>query len=98
MNLQELTAKLAEKASAASPLGKSVKFDFGDDGKIFVDGYNGNAISNEDKDADCTIGVTIEDFMGLITGDLNPMNAFFAGKLRIDGEMGVAMQLQSLLG
>jgi putative sterol carrier protein len=40
--------------------------------------------------------MTTEDFQGMVTGDLNPMMAFMGGKIKIDGDMSVAMQLQSL--
>lgn len=97
MNINELTKKLSEKSKSSEPLEKSIKFDFSSDGIIFVDGYNNNHVSNEDKDADCTILVSIEDFIALAKGELNPMNAFMGGKLKIMGDMSAAMQLQGLL-
>ena len=97
MDLQTITAKMAEKSSSRTPIGNKVKFDFGDDGIIFVDGTNKNNVSNDNNDADCTIHITFADFKALINGDLNPMMAFMGGKIRIDGDMGVAMQLQNLL-
>ena len=30
-------------------------------------------------------------------GDLNPMTAFLTGKIKVDGDVSVAMQLQSLM-
>ncbi|MEL7427648.1 MAG: SCP2 sterol-binding domain-containing protein, partial [Bacteroidota bacterium] len=51
-----------------------------------------------DEDADCVISMTPEDFMALVSGDLNPMMAMMTGKVKIKGDMGVAMKLQSLLG
>ncbi len=97
MNIQDLTTRLSESAAKAPALEKSVKFDFGDAGKIYVDGYNNNAVSNDDNDADCEIKVSLEDFIDLVKGDLNPMNAFMGGKLVVNGDMSVAMKLQSLL-
>jgi len=76
--------------------GKKVKFDFGDAGKIFLDGVAGK-VSNEDTAADTTIKVKLDDFVAMAQGALDPTAAFMQGKLRVDGDMGVAMQLQSVM-
>lgn len=98
MDIEKITQGLSEKAAAAPAIDRSVKFDFGSDGVIYVDGYNNNAVSNENLDADCTVQVSISDFIDMVKGDLNPMNAFMGGKLKVLGDMSVAMKLQSLLG
>ncbi len=97
MSLEKITQGLSEKAGAAPALDRSVKFDFGADGIIFVDGYNNNAVSNDNNDADCTIEVAMADFIDMVEGRLNAMNAFMGGKLKVLGDMSVAMKLQSLL-
>lgn len=76
--------------------GKKVKFDFGDAGKIFLDGV-ANKVSSDDVDADTTIKVKLEDFVAMAQGALDPTAAFMQGKLRVEGDMGVAMQLQSVM-
>lgn len=45
---------------------------------------------------DVTVQATAEDLMGLIQGDLNPMAAFMQGRLKVKGNLSVAMQLQKL--
>ena len=35
-----------------------------------------------------------EDLVDMMTGKLNPQKAFFKGKLKIQGNMGLAMKLQ----
>jgi putative sterol carrier protein len=82
-------------ASVTVP-GKKVKFDFGDSGKIFLDGQ-ANKVSSEDAAADTTIKVKLEDFVAMAEGQLDPTAAFMQGKLRVEGDMGVAMQLQSVM-
>jgi putative sterol carrier protein len=82
-------------ASVTVP-GKKVKFDFGDSGKIFLDG-TANKVSSEDAAADTTIKVKLEDFVAMAQGQLDPTAAFMQGKLRVEGDMGVAMQLQSVM-
>ena len=37
------------------------------------------------------------DFAAMIGGQLDGMTAFMTGKLKIEGDMGVAMKLQSIL-
>lgn len=76
--------------------GKKVKFDFGDAGKIHLDGIAG-AVSADDNPADTTIKVKLEDFVAMAQGQLDPTAAFMQGKLRVEGDMGVAMQLQSVM-
>ena len=76
--------------------GKKVKFDYGDAGKIFLDGV-ANKVSTEDSAADTTIKVKLEDFVDMAQGKLDPTAAFMQGKLRVEGDMGVAMQLQGVM-
>lgn len=96
MDLAGVTQKIQEALGGGSDFDKTVKFDFGDGGKLFVDGPN-NAASNEDKDADATINIDFEDFKSLAQGQLDPMQAFMSGKIKVAGDMSVAMKLQSLL-
>ena len=43
-----------------------------------------------------TITMTDENFVNLITGKLNGQTAFLTGKLKIQGDMTLAMKLQSV--
>ncbi len=95
--ITEIVAGLKARAATAPALGKTLKFDFGEH-KIFVDGTGAaNVISTDDNEADCTIGISLADFTALTNGSLNPMNAFMSGKIKVTGDMGVAMKLQTLL-
>ena len=97
--LDELTEGIRQRVGDDSGLNATLKFDFGDDGVVYVDGNaEPNTVSNEDKDADCTVKISKEDFLGIVDGDLNPTMAFMMGKLKVDGDMGIAMKLQGLLG
>ena len=99
MSLDELTNMLRDKAAAHPPLGYAVKFNLGDDGIIHLDGTGPTpAVSNDDKEADCIIGISLTDFAAMTSGDLDATTAFMMGKLKINGSMGVALKLQSILG
>ncbi len=69
-----------------------------DDNAIFIDGTGDkNTISTEDKEADCTISVSSDVLKQLRDGEVNPMMAVMSGKIKISGDMGLAMKVQSLL-
>ena len=97
MDLAELTTKAKTALEGgAGDFTKTVKFDFGDVGKLLIDGAAGTA-SNDDGDADATISVDWDDFKKLAAGEMDGTMAFMQGKLKVAGDMSVAMQLQSLM-
>ena len=95
MDLAALTSKVQEALAGGTGFDKKVKFDFGSVGKLFIDGVAGKA-SNEDGAADATVSVSFDDFQKLAQGALDPTMAFMQGKLKVAGDMSVAMKLQSL--
>ncbi len=99
MSLEQVTEGLRERVGEDSGLGATLKFDFGDIGVVYIDGAaTPNTVHNEDIDADCTISMTLEDFMSMVNGDLDGTTAFMMGKLKVAGDMGIAMKIQSVLG
>ena len=94
MTKQELAAKMQE-AGAWLP-GKRVKLDFGGDGTIMLDGA-ASQVSEEDGEADTTIKVSWDDWQAMAAGQLDGMTAFMTGKLKVEGDMSNAMQLQGVL-
>ena len=94
MTKAELVAKMQE-AGAYLP-GKTVKLDFGDDGTIMLDGV-GNTVTEDDGAADTTIKVAWADWQAMTDGQLDGMTAFMTGKLKVEGDMSNAMQLQGVL-
>lgn len=93
VSVNEVTTIMAEK-SAYLP-GKRVKLDFGDEGQIMLDGIT-QTINNEEGEADATIKVALADFVAMSQGKLNGALAFMQGKLKVHGDMSVAMQFQSV--
>ena len=98
MSHQKVFEQFKERAENASPLGGTLKF-MVDENPILIDG-NGdqNTISMDDSEADCTIVVSTEVLEKLRDGELNPMMADMGGQIKITGDMGLAMKVQSLLG
>ena len=94
MTKQELVQRMQEN-SAWVP-GKKVKIDFGGEGPVMLDGV-GNQVSEDDGDADTTIRVSWDDWQQLAAGQLDGMTAFMMGKLKVEGDMSNAMQLQGVL-
>jgi len=94
MNKSEMAQALNEK-SAWLP-GKRVKLDFGDQGVVMLDGQANN-VTEEDGAADTTIKVSWEDWEAMRDGKLDGMTAFMQGKLKVEGDMSAAMQLQGVL-
>jgi putative sterol carrier protein len=93
------TVDSAVKALAARLDGQrvdgSVKFVIGDEGAVRIDE---NGPSADASDADCTITADPDTFREILAGDLDPTAAFMSGRLAIEGDMGLAMRLASLLG
>ena len=94
MTKQELVQKMQEN-SAYLP-GKTVKLDFGDEGAIMLDG-KANEVCESDGAADTTIKVSWADWQAMAAGQLDGMTAFMTGKLKVEGDMSNAMQLQGVL-
>ena len=94
MTKQELVAKMQE-GQAWIP-GKKVKLDFGDQGAGMLDGA-ASQVTEDDGAADTTIMVSWDDWQQLAAGQMNGMTAFMMGKLKVEGDMSNAMQLQGVL-
>ena len=95
MTKQELVERM--RGNKAWVQGKRVKIDFGGDhGVIMLDGA-AEQVSEEDGAAETTIRVGWDDWQQLAAGQLDGMTAFMMGKLKVEGDMGNAMQLQGVL-
>lgn len=97
MSLEEHTNMIIKKTTGVTDLNKKVKFNLTDEGIIHVDATVAPPIvSNNDLDADVTFVLSMENFEGLVSGSLNPQMAFMMGKLKIEGDMGLALKLADI--
>ena len=98
MTKSELAAKMQD-TQAWLP-GKKIKIDFGGgDGALMLDGAaeQVSEIESSANAADTTIKVSWDDWQAMAAGQLDGMTAFMTGKLKVEGDMSNAMQLQGVL-
>lgn len=98
MDLQEITTAMRTKIGASSGLNATLKFDCGDDGVVYIDGRSTpNTVDNVNRDSDCTVAITRENLVALITGELEPATGFMMGRFKVSGDMSVALKLQRVV-
>jgi len=91
--IEAAVAALNEKMQGG--FSSTAKFVIEGEGAIIVDGDGARA---GDDEAEVTLTADADTFQAILAGDENPTAAFMAGKLTVDGDMGLAMQLGSVLG
>lgn len=89
----EAVAALNAKMDGAGFDG-TAKFTIEDEGSIIIDSDGARA---GDDDAEVTLTATTDVFKAILDGEMNPTTAFMTGKLTVDGDMGQAMKLSSVL-
>ena len=93
-NLVELIQKNAE-GKDLSILGGTVKLVV-DDQIVFVTPEG--EVSSSDEEADCTMTIDSETMQSIMNGETSGQAAFMTGKLKVSGDMGIALKTQSFLG
>lgn len=98
MSLETLTERIRTVVGTESSMQAKVKFAT-DEGVVFIDTTQvPNLVTNEDQEADCTLEISTNNALKMLDGDLNPMTAFMMGKLKVKGDMGVAMKVSQTFG
>lgn len=70
------------------------KFVILEEGTILIDASGARAA---DEAADVTLTADLATFKGILDGDIDPTSAFMSGRLSVDGDLGMAMKLGSIL-
>ncbi|MBU2980813.1 SCP2 sterol-binding domain-containing protein [Lentibacter algarum] len=73
----------------------TAKFAIEGEGALMIDSDGARA---GDEEADVTMTADRETFEAILNGEQNATAAFMGGKLTVDGDMGMAMQLGAVLG
>jgi putative sterol carrier protein len=84
-----LTAKLSGSFDGVA------KFVIPGEGAIMMDAAGVRA---GDDEADVTLTADADVFRAILEGEMNATSAFMTGKLSVDGNMGMALKLGSVLG
>jgi putative sterol carrier protein len=96
--MAEVKARLEGNPEAAAELGASYK--------LVISGSGGGtwlmslrdavSVTEEDGEADCVLQLDASDLVDLLEGRTSAQQLFFSGKLRVEGDMGMAVRLQKL--
>lgn len=96
-----IDAALKEDASQTKGVEAVYQFNFHqDDSSVFqlvLKGTDSYATEGEQETPDCTLVMVKEDFLAMARGELNGTKAFMSGRLKIKGNMGLALKLQDIL-
>ncbi len=94
--MSDVITKAVEGLSAkVSSFDGVAKFVIPGEGAIMIDQ---SGVRAGDEEADVTLTAEAEVFRAILEGEMNPTAAFMTGKLSVDGNMGLAMQLGAVLG
>lgn len=91
--LDQAVTALNDKLNGAD-FGGSAKFEIEGEGAVVIDSTGAR---KSDEATDVTLSADVDTFQGIMTGDTNPTSAFMTGKLKVDGDMGMAMKLASAM-
>lgn len=98
MDMHACTQTLRVKVGSDSGLNATLKFDCGADGVAFIDARSvPNTVGNDNRDADCTVAITLANLAALLSGELDPSVGFMTGRFKVSGDMSVALKLQRVV-
>jgi putative sterol carrier protein len=98
MSTGELIEALRQRAAGHPKLGYRVKVALEEGGVILWDGTADQAVVSEvDGEADTVLRLSADNLRRLLAGDLDPTLAYMTGKLKVEGKLGVALKINSML-
>src|SRR3712207_4350605 len=98
-DLDTVTRRVRSAVGEESGLDARVKFDFGSDGVLHIDGKSHpNVVSNADAPSDIALTGSLANFERIIDKQLNPKLALMTGRMRLRGDLRIAMRLDRVFG
>lgn len=98
VTLAEITDQFKERAANKASFGGSAKLVLEGEGAIYVDARGDTiVVSNEDKEADVTMGLSLDTLERMGSGELDGVSAFMQGLITIEGDQTIAMKLGDIL-
>jgi hypothetical protein len=98
---QHIPAKLKAKPDVVSKINAIYQFVIAGPGggswSVDCTQPGGSVQAGTATGAKCTVSATDQAFLDIVNGRLNAQMAFMSGKLKIQGDMGLAMKLQQIL-
>jgi|SRR5689334_13380819 putative sterol carrier protein len=98
--IERIKQKIAGQKDLLTTVGAVYKFvlEGADGGTYLLDLKQSLAVTTGDGPASCTVTLSTTDFIDLFEGRAEGQALFFAGKLKVDGDMGQALKLQQVTG
>jgi predicted lipid carrier protein YhbT len=95
---ERIGEKIAGRKELLTSVGAVYKFVVEGDGggTWLVDLKTGPKVTSGDGSAACTVRIPSADFVDLFEGRANGQALFFSGKLRVEGDMALALKLEAL--
>ena len=83
----------------ARALEASYRFDIEGAGSWRVESEGDRIVVTEGHaSADCVIRADEKTFLRIVSGEQSPMGAYMTGKVKVEGDLGLALRLRDLLG
>lgn len=96
----EVDSAIKEDSSRTKGIEATYQFDLDGGESVYqlvLNGADSYSTEGEKETPDCTLQLSSEDFEKMARGNLNGTQAFMSGKLKIKGNMGLALKLQDVL-